>query len=161
MYALQLASGTPSALVDWNNNYADDPDKCVLFHCGNWPKSFYPDDVKMAYADVLATTLGKDNTYGALAGRAPAGPVSFARISTDDVNGRIRTYVADGMMTDDPLNTFGSRAVVEVPGLQALLRHVCKNGFEHHVAMNASHSAAVLAEAFETYLGWDMYWHQG
>ena len=47
MYALQLASGTPSALVDWNNNYADDPDKCVLFHCGNWPKSFYPDDVKM------------------------------------------------------------------------------------------------------------------
>ena len=161
MYALQLASGTPSALVDWNNNYADDPDKCVLFHCGNWPKSFYPDDVKMAYADVLATTLGKENTYGALAGRVPAGPVSFARISTDDVNGRILTYVADGMMTNDPLDTFGSRAVVEVPGLQALLRHVCKNGFEHHVAMNASHSAAVLAEAFETYLGWDVYWHRG
>ena len=40
--------------------------------------------------------------------RAPAGPVSFARISTDDVNGRIRTYVADGMMTNDPLDTFGS-----------------------------------------------------
>jgi L-fucose isomerase-like protein len=161
MYALQLASGTPSALVDWNNNYAGDPDKCVLFHCGNWPKSFYAEDVKMAYADVLATTLGEENTYGALAGRAPSGPVSFARISTDDVNGKIRTYVADGMMTDDPLATFGSRAVVEVPGLQTLLRHVCKNGFEHHVAMNASHSAAVLAEAFDTYLGWDVYWHRG
>ncbi len=161
MYALQLASGTPSALVDWNNNYADDPDKCVLFHCGNWPKSFYGEDVQMAYADVLATTLGQKNTYGALAGRAPAGPVSFARISTDDGGGKIRTYVADGMMTDDPLKTFGSRAVVEVPGLQTLLRHVCKNGFEHHVAMNASHSADVLAEAFETYLGWDVYWHRG
>ncbi|MBN1876622.1 MAG: L-fucose/L-arabinose isomerase family protein [Anaerolineae bacterium] len=161
MYALQLASGTPSALVDWNNNYADDPDKCVLFHCGNWPKSFYADNVEMAYADVLATTLGRENTYGALAGRAPSGPVSFARISTDDVSGKIRTYVADGMMTNDPLDTFGSRAVVEVPGLQTLLRYVCKNGFEHHVAMNASHSAAVLAEAFETYLGWDVYWHQG
>lgn len=160
MYALQLASDTPSALVDWNNNYAGDPDKCVLFHCGNWPKSFYAEDVKMAYADVLATTLGEENTYGALAGRAPSGPVSFARISTDDVNGKIRTYVADGMMTEDPLDTFGSRAVVEVPGLQSLLRHVCKHGFEHHVAMNASHSAAVLAEAFETYLGWDVYWHR-
>ncbi len=160
MYALQLASGTPSALVDWNNNYAGDPDKCVLFHCGNWPKSFYPDDVQMAYADVLATTLGKKNTYGALAGRTPAGPVSFARISTDDVNGRIRAYVADGMLTSDPLDTFGSRAVVEVRGLQTLLHHVCKNGFEHHVAMNASHSAAILAEAFETYLGWDVYWHR-
>jgi L-fucose isomerase-like protein len=87
--------------------------------------------------------------------------VSFARISTDDVSGKIRTYVADGMMTDDPLKTFGSRAVVDVPGLQSLLRHVCKKGFEHHVAMNASHSAAVLAEAFETYLEWDVYWHQG
>src|SRR5690606_3738781 len=29
MYAMQLASGTPSALVDWNNNYADDPNKTV------------------------------------------------------------------------------------------------------------------------------------
>ena len=43
MYAMQLASGSPSALVDWNNNYADDESKCVLFHCGNWAKSFLPD----------------------------------------------------------------------------------------------------------------------
>jgi L-fucose isomerase-like protein len=160
MYALQLASGRPSALVDWNNNYADDPNKCVLFHCGNWAKSFFP-DAKMAYADILATTLGQENTYGALAGRVPAGPMSFARISTDDRNGLIRTYVGDGMFTDDPLDTFGSRAVVEVPGLQKLLQHVCKNGFEHHVAMNPAHTAAILAEAFETYLGWEVYYHQG
>jgi len=162
MYALQLASGKPSALVDWNNNYADDPNKCVLFHCGNWAKSFFADAkmaAKMAYADILATTLGQENTYGALAGRVPAGPMSFARISTDDQNGLIRTYVGDGMFTDDPLDTFGSRAVVEVPGLQKLLQYVCKNGFEHHVAMNASHSAAILAEAFETYLGWGVYYH--
>ena len=61
MYALQLASAQPSALADWNNSYADDPNKCVLFHCGNWAKSFFP-DAKMAYADILATTLGKENT---------------------------------------------------------------------------------------------------
>jgi hypothetical protein len=65
------------------------------------------------------------------------------------------------MMTNDPLATFGSRAVVEVPGLQALLRHICKNGYEHHVAMSASHCAEILAEAFETYLGWDVYQHPG
>jgi len=160
MYALQLASGTPSALVDWNNNYGGDPDKCVLFHCGNWAKSFF-DDVKMANADVLATTLGTENTYGTMEGRVPAGPMSFARVTTDDWNGMIRTYIGDGMFTDDPLDTFGSRAVVEVPNLQGLLRYVCKSGFEHHVAMNASHSADVLAEAFETYMGWDVYHHQG
>ncbi len=158
MYALQLATGDPSALVDWNNNYADDLNKCVLFHCGNWAKSFYSDG-EMAYADVLATTLGQENTYGALTGRVPAGPITFARITTDDQNGVIRTYVGEGMFTDDPLDTFGSRAVVEVPGLQRLLRYICEKGFEHHTAMSRSHSAAILAEAFETYLGWEVYYH--
>ena len=46
-----------------------------------------------------------------------------------------------------------------LPGLQKLLQYVCKNQFEHHAAMNPSHSAAILAEAFETYLGWDVYHH--
>ncbi len=160
MYALQLASGSPSALVDWNNNYGGDPDKCVLFHCGNWAKSFLP-DIEIKNAEILATTLGTENTYGTVAGRVPAGPMTFARISTDDNLGLIRTYVGEGMFTDDPLDTFGARAVVHVPGLQKLMKTVCKNGFEHHCAMNASHSADILAEAFETYLGWDVYFHKG
>ena len=160
MYALQLASGTPSALVDWNNNYGEDPNKCVFFHCGNWAKSFLP-DIEIKTAEILGTMLGEENTYGAVAGRVPAGPVTYARISTDDVNGLIQTYMGEGQMTADPLDTFGSRAVVEVPGLQRLLKVICKNGFKHHAAMNTSNSAAVLAEAFETYFDWDVYHHQG
>lgn len=160
MYALQLASGTPSALVDWNNNYANDPNKCVFFHCGNWAKSFFG-EVKMANAEILATTLGTENTYGTVAGRTPAGPMTYARITTDDRHGVIRTYVGEGRFTDDPLNTFGSRAVVEVPDLQGLMRYVCKHGFEHHVAMTAGHCAPALADAFKTYLGWEVYHHQG
>lgn len=158
MYALQLASGKPSALVDWNNNYGDDPDKCVLFHCSNWARSFFT-DAKMAHADVLGTTLGVENTYGAIAGRVPAGPMSFARITTDDRNGVVRAYVGDARFTDDPVDTFGGRAVIEVPGLQKLLRYICVNGFEHHAAMNPSHAAATLAEAFNTYFGWEVYHH--
>jgi len=160
MYALQLASGTPSALVDWNNNYGDDPNKCVLFHCGNWAKSFY-ESARMANAEILATTLGTENTYGTMAGRVPAGPVSIARVSTDDAHGVIRAYLADGQFTDDPLNTFGSRAVVQIPNLQELMQVICKRGYEHHTAISASHAAAVLAEAFETYLGWEVYHHEG
>ena len=159
MYALQLASGTPSALVDWNNNYGDDPNRCVLFHCGNWAKAFLP-DIQIGTAPILGTILGERNTYGAVAGRTPAGPVTFARVSTDDRHGCLRTYVGEGRFTDDPLATFGTRAVVEVPRLQKLMRYICKNGFEHHAAMNASHTAAVLAEAFGTYLGWDVYHHE-
>jgi L-fucose isomerase-like protein len=158
MYALQLASATPSALIDWNNNYADDPNKCVFFHCGNWASSFLP-DIEMGNAPILGSTLGVENTYGTVVGRTPAGPMTFARISTDDVKGMIRTYTGEGRFTDDPLETFGSRAVVEVPGLQRLMKYICKNGFEHHVAMSASHVADALAEAFETYFGWDVYRH--
>jgi L-fucose isomerase-like protein len=160
MYALQLASGKPSALIDWNNNYGNDANKCVLFHCSNWAKSFFKES-KMAHADVLATTLGVENTYGAVAGRVTAGPMSYARITTDDVNGVIRTYVGDGMFTDDKLDTFGGRAVVEVPELQKLLSYICLNGFEHHAAMNPAHTASVLKEAFGTYLGWEVYSHEG
>src|SRR5215471_556758 len=160
MYALQLASGKPSGLVDWNNNYGKDPDKCVFFHCGNWAKDFLP-DIRIATAPILGTVLGEENTVGALAGRTPAGPVTFARISTHDLSGKIRAYTGEGMFTDDPLDTFGTKAVVRIPQLQSLMQHICRKGFEHHVAMNGSHCAGSVAEALESYLGWDVYLHQG
>jgi L-fucose isomerase and related proteins len=158
MYAMQLAGETPAALVDWNNNYANDDDKCVLFHCGNWAKSFLP-DIKISNAPILGSTLGVENTYGALDGRTPAGPLTYGRITTADAEGRIRCYVGEGELTNDELKTFGNRAVARVPQLQKLMRHVCNNGFEHHVVMTQSHSAAVLEEAFGNYFGWEVYHH--
>jgi L-fucose isomerase-like protein len=158
MYALQLASGRPSALVDWNNNYGNDPDKCVLFHCGNWAKDFLP-DIRIGTAPILGTMLGEENTVGALAGRTPAGPMSYGRVSTDDTSGRIRAYVGDANFTNDPLETFGTRAVVQIPQLQELMQFICLNGFEHHTAMTASHCAASVSEALGKYLGWDVYCH--
>ncbi|TWT91057.1 hypothetical protein Mal64_14560 [Pseudobythopirellula maris] len=158
MYAMQLAAGSPAALVDWNNNYGDDEDKCVLFHCGNWAKSFLP-DIKIATAPILGSTLGEENTYGALDGRTPEGPLTYGRLTTDDNEGRIRAYVGQGELTADELNTFGTRAVARVPRLQSLLGHVCREGFEHHVVMTVSSSAEALAEAFETYLGWETHHH--
>jgi L-fucose isomerase-like protein len=159
MYALQLASGRPSALVDWNNNYGGDADKCVLFHCGNWAREFVP-EVRIATAPILGTTLGEENTFGALEGRTDAGPLTFGRISTDDITGKIRAYVGQGEFTDDPLDTFGTRAVVQVQGLPQLMHVICQNGFEHHAAMNRSHTAASVAEALATYKGWEVYHHR-
>jgi L-fucose isomerase-like protein len=158
MYAMGLASGSPSALVDWNNNYANDEEKCVLFHCGNWAKSFLP-DIEISTAPIIGTTVGEENTYGALAGRTPASPLTYGRISTDDTRGVIKTYLGEGMLTDDELNTFGTRAVAKINDLQGLMKHVCKTGFEHHVVMNASKTASVLKEAFENYMGWETYVH--
>ncbi len=158
MYAMQLASGSPSALVDWNNNYANDEEKCVLFHCGNWAKSFLP-DIEISNAPILGTTVGVENTYGALAGRTPAMPLTYGRISTDDTKGVIKAYFGEGELTNDPLDTFGNRAVAQIKDLQGLMRYVCRNGFEHHVVMNASKTAHILKEAFGNYLGWEIHQH--
>ncbi|MDZ7606424.1 MAG: L-fucose/L-arabinose isomerase family protein [Cyclobacteriaceae bacterium] len=158
MYAMQLASGSPSALVDWNNNYADDDEKCVLFHCGNWAKSFLP-DITISNAPILGTSVGTENTYGALDGRTPASPLTFGRISSDDVKGVLKTYIGEGALTNDELKTFGNRAVAQIPDLQHLMQYVCRNGFEHHVVMNASSTADILKEAFSNYMGWEVYHH--
>src|SRR4051794_15853068 len=123
MHALRLASGTPSALLDWNNNYGTDPNKAVCFHCSNLPKHFFA-DVKMDFQQIIAGTVGKENTYGTCVGRVKAGPMSYARFSTDDLTGKIRGYVGDGAFTMDPLNTFGGAGVVEIPRLQHLLRYI-------------------------------------
>jgi L-fucose isomerase-like protein len=159
MHALQLASETPSALLDWNNNYADDPDKAVCFHCSNLPKHFFK-DVRMDFQEIIAGTVGKENTFGTCVGRVKAGPMSFVRVSTDDREGKIRGYVGEGDFTDDSLETFGGAGVVLIPQLQKLLRYICEGGFEHHVAANFSSVASAVHEATSRYLGWDMYWHK-
>lgn len=158
MYAMQLASGSPSALVDWNNNYAADAEKVVLFHCGNWAKSFLP-DIEIGTAPILGTSVGEENTYGALSGRTPASHLTYGRISTDDPKGMIKAYIGEGSLTNDELQTFGNRAVAKIPDLQGLMHYVCKNGFEHHVVMNASHTAGILKEAFHNYLGYEVHQH--
>ena len=158
MHALQLASETPSALLDWNNNYGTDPNKAVCFHCSNLPKHFFK-EVKMDFQEIIAGTVGKENTFGTCVGQVKSGAMSFVRFSTDDSGGKIRGYSGGGRFTDDPLQTFGGAGVVEIPELQKLLRYICENGFEHHVAANFSSVAPVVHEATTRYLGWDMYAH--
>ena len=58
------------------------------------------------------------------------------------------------------LKGFGGAGVVEIPKMQELLRYICENGFEHHVAANFSSTAAPVYEAATKYLGWKMHWHR-
>jgi L-fucose isomerase-like protein len=157
MYMMALASGTPSALLDWNNNYGADPNKCVCFHCSNLPKHFFK-DVRMDYQEIIAGTVGKENTFGTCVGRVKSGAMSFARFSTDDRRGIVRGYTGPGRFTDDPLETFGGAGVAEIPQLQKLLKYICREGFEHHVAANFSDVSKAVHEAAR-YLGWESYYH--
>ena len=148
MYALYLASGAPSALLDWNNNYGHEENKCVCTHCSNFPKSFIGREIEISPLDVLGESLGRENCFGGIKGKVAAGHMTFARISTDDTHGKIKAYVGEGEITDDPFGMAGGIAVCKIDNLRDLLKYIIFNGFEHHVAMNKSYSADVLKEAF-------------
>lgn len=160
MYALTLAAGRPSALLDWNNNFAEDRNKCVCTHCGNFPKGFVKNDLELGPLGVLGRTLGKVKTFGAVYAKVTSGEFTFFRISTDDTLGRIKSYLGKGMITDDPYGMDGCIAVTKVENLQKLMKFICKNGFEHHVAMVRTDVVDILQEAMENYLGWDLYVHE-
>lgn len=160
MYALTLASGKPSALLDWNNNFAEDRNKCVCTHCGNFPKSFVKNDLQLGTLGVLGRTLGKVNTFGAVYGKVTQGEVTYFRISTDDPKGLIKSYLGTAVVTDEPYGMDGCIAVTKVDNLQKLMKFICKNGFEHHVAMCRDDVKDILQEAIENYMGWDMYVHE-
>jgi len=160
MYALTLASQQPAALLDWNNNYGDDPDRCVLFHCSNIPKSCMS-CARMSVQDIIGGTVGIENTFGTIVGRIKPGPFTFCRVATEDLDGSMSAYVGEGEFTEDPLDTFGGAGVARIHGLQRLLRYICQAGFEHHVAATHARVADAVADAMGTYLGWDVYRHEG
>ena len=159
MYILQLANGTPSALLDWNNNYGSDPDKCILFHCSNLPRSFFKSP-KMDYQEIIAGAMGKDSTYGTIVGRIAPGKATFCRTTTDDAAGVISAYAGEGEFTNDKLDTFGGYGVMKISNLQPLMQYICTMGFEHHVAVNLSQKADAVAEALGNYMGWEVYRHK-
>lgn len=158
MLALQEALETPASILDWNNNYGDDPDKGVLFHCSNLPKSCF-DSPCMSYQAIIAGTVGRQNACGTVCGRIKPGPFTFLRVDTDDETGSIRGYTGEGEFTDDPISTFGGYGVFRVPHLQALLNYICRNGFEHHVSTAFGNCSEAVAEALGNYLGWDIAVH--
>ncbi len=160
MYVLILASGQPAALLDWNNNFAKERNKCVCTHCGNYPKSFVNNNLELGTLGVLGRQLGSVNTFGAVKGMVTEGDFSFFRISTDDNYGCIKSYLGEGKLTNDHYGMDGCIAVTQVDNLQTLMRYICKNGFEHHVAMCRKHVADIIEEATTNYLGWDLYRHR-
>lgn len=160
MYMLALAAGKPSAILDWNNNFGNNRDMCVCTHCSNYPKSFFQNEVEISNLDVLGTTLGQENCFGAVKGKVKSGPMTFFRISTDDNLGIIKTYLGDGEFTDDVYGMDGGIAVTKVANLQMLLKFMCRNGFEHHVAMVRGDVSDILSDVIDNYLGWDLYLHE-
>ena len=108
------------------------------------PKHFFKSVQKMdSYQEIIAGTwLGKENTCLERAwDKSKSGAVcGFARFSTShDTSGRIRGYTGSGRFTDDlsEENVWRRRRWCRNSGAAgSLLRYICENGFEHHVAAN-------------------------
>ena len=152
MYALQLASGTPSALLDWNNNYGDDPEQGRLFPLQQPAQAFLPERAHGFPGDHRRHG-GQGEHLRHLRGPREGRADELRALLHQRREGRSRGYVGEGRFTNDPLETFGGYGVVEIPRMQDLLHYICRNGFEHHVAANSREVAPMVHEARTRYLG--------
>lgn len=161
MVALSLASGRPATVLDWNNNYGDDDEKCIVFHCGPVPRDLMTDKGRVSDHLILATSLGENRGFGCVVGRIAPFELTFGSLMTDA--GRVKVYLGEGRITGDPIpaNFFGAAGVAEVPNLPAVLLHAGKNGHRHHVSLTPGRHVQPLKEALENYLGFDVAVPQG
>jgi len=156
MRALSLASNGVATCLDWNNNYGDEMDKCILFHCGPVPQSMMTGAGQIADHAILANAVGEGCGYGCNVGRIAPTPMTFGSMLTRD--GELEFYLGEGRMTDDPIpdDFFGCGGVAEIPELQSALQTIGYMGHRHHTSMTSGHVAAPVVEALESYLGHDV-----
>ena len=156
MRALALASGTPPTCLDWNNNYGDEQDKCILFHCGPVPPSMMKRKGKITDHAILANVFGAGCGYGCNVGRIAPTPFTYASMITQD--GKLCFYLGQGRFTNDkiPADFFGCAGVAQIPDLQTTLQTIGYLGHRHHTSATAGHVLEPLREAFEKYLGYDV-----
>ncbi len=157
MHALNLATGGKSpACLDWNNNYGDDPDKCILFHCGPVAQSLMTAKGKVIDHPMFAKALGAGCGFGCNVGRIAPTPFSFASSLTKD--GKLSFYLGEGEFTSDPIpkEFFGCAGVAHIKGLQGKLNRIGYAGYRHHVSVAPGHVARGLREAFARYLNYDL-----
>ncbi len=155
MYILRLAAEAASGFLDWNNNFDYENNTCVCTHCSNYPASFMGSSLTIGQLDILGNTLGQAKCFGAVKGKVAPGKMTYFRVSTDDRNGKIKAYGGEGEFTDDTYDMDGGIAVCKVPELGKVMNHICREGFEHHVAMVRGEVVEIVQEALERYLGWE------
>jgi L-fucose isomerase-like protein len=155
MRAMALASEKATTCLDWNNNYGDDENKVILFHCGPVAQSLMRDKGQVTEHKMFAKG-DPGSGWGSNEGRISAFDMTYSNGFTE--NGKFKLYVSEGKFTDDPIEKafFGCAGVAEIPNLQDKLLKLAKGGFKHHTTVGMGHMKYVLEEAFKTYLGYEV-----
>jgi len=156
MRLLGAAASSPTTIMDWNNNYGDDDEKCIIFHCGNAPSSLMAGPGRVTDHLILQNSVGVGNGFGCNQGRLRAGAITFGGLMSED--GALKAYVGEGSITADPIpaSFFGVAGVARIPGLQDVLLHLGREGHRHHVVITPGEVMAPLREALVKYLGYSV-----
>ncbi|MFA7157768.1 MAG: hypothetical protein WC299_00580 [Kiritimatiellia bacterium] len=156
MRALGLASDGIAACLDWNNNYGEEEDKCILFHCGPIPAAMMAGKGQIRDHAIISNSIGKGRGFGCNTGRIAPCSFTFGSLLTD--GGRIKCCLGEGSFTEDPIAAefFGCAGVAEIEGLQKVMLYLGHNGYRHHVSIAGGSHAAPAAEAMERYLGFEV-----
>ena len=156
MRMLSLAADAPSACLDWNNNYGDEENACVLFHCGPTASSLMRNKGEIVDHPMFARVLGKGNGLGCNEGRMKPGVFTCAGGYTRQ--GKLTFYLDKGRFADEqlPADFFGCGGIAEFDGLQNKMLNLLRRGFPHHVCLSYGDHREVIREAVETYLKYDL-----
>ena len=155
MRAMALASEKPAACLDWNNNYGEEENKVILFHCGPVAQRLMSGKGEETEHKMFAKG-DAGSGWGSNEGRIAAFDMTFSNCFTE--NGKLKTYVSEARFTGEPIEEefFGCGGVAEIPDLQNKLLRLAKEGFKHHTTVGMGRMKTVLEEAFSTYLGYDI-----
>ena len=155
MRAMNLASGKPTACLDWNNNYGEDENKVILFHCGPVAQTLMAGRGTVTEHKMFAKG-DPGSGWGSNEGRIAAFDMTFSNCFTE--NGKLKVYASEAKFTGEPIEEgyFGCGGVAQIPDLQNKLLRLARGGFKHHTTVGMGHMKNVLEEAFSTYLGYDI-----
>jgi L-fucose isomerase-like protein len=156
MYGLSLASDQASACLDWNNNYGEDENKCILFHCGPVAHSLMTEKGTVIEHPMFAKALGPGCSYGCNVGRIASGPMTFSSTKTQD--GELIFYIGEGKFTKDKIadDFFGCAGVAEIMDLQDKLKVIGHQGYRHHVSVTSGYVGDSVREAWKNYLNYQI-----
>jgi len=157
MKMFDLASAGGSMLLDLNNNFEDDENKCIVFHCGVTPSHFLTEKGRLVSHAILEKSFGKENSYGVNYGRLGTYGVTYGSMKTE--NGNIEMYLGNGEFIDDKIDNdfFGTAGVFKNARLPEMLEYVGRNGYRHHTVFLCGDFMESIYDAATNYLGFSVH----
>ena len=156
MRAFALASNSAGTLLDFNNNYGDDPDKAIMFHCGPVPVSMCVGKGEVCEHLMFKKSYGAGSGVGVNKTEIKNGKITVGSVKTE--LGKIYAFVTEAEFTDDKIEKefFGSGKVAKKEGMNDMANYMATYGYKHHLAVSFGNFKDVILEALGKYLGYDV-----